>query len=180
MSQLLAAIRAEQPSVPLVVVTPTVSWREGMPCTGPAAATPQQQREQISGAVRARQRGGDANLYLISGLQILPKQYVADGVHPTDLGQRELALNLDAEMGFGAVQFVVKSCPPLVVSVRGLVPGQWFDLYWGVRTEAPGLVGGDSPEDWRGCKGRSLMLTPYGKVAAVASESGEATVTVLA
>jgi len=30
MTQLLAAIRAEQPSVPLVVVTPTVSWREGV------------------------------------------------------------------------------------------------------------------------------------------------------
>lgn len=177
-SQLLAAIRAEQPSVPLVLVTPTVSWREGLPCAGPAAATPQQQRAQIGGAVLARQRGGDTNLYLISGLQIMPKEYVGDGVHPTDLGQRELALNLDAEMGFASVQFVVKSCPPLTVDVSGLVPGQWFDLYWGVRAEAPTFVGGDSPEDWQGCKGRSLMLTPYGKVAAVASDTGDATVTV--
>jgi hypothetical protein len=39
-------------------------------------------------------------------------------------------------------------------------------------------VGGDNPEEWQGCKGRSLMLTPYGKVAGVASDSGEATVTV--
>ena len=39
-------------------------------------------------------------------------------------------------------------------------------------------MGGDNPEEWQGCKGRSLMLTPYGKVAGVASESGEATVTV--
>jgi hypothetical protein len=128
--------------------------------------------------VTARQRGGDSDLYLISGLQILPKAYVGDGVHPTDLGQREIALNLDAEMGFAPVQFVVKSCPPLVVAVRGLVPGQWFDLHWGVRAEAPTFVGGDNPEEWQGCKGRSLMLTPYGKVAGVASDTGEATVTV--
>ena len=73
MTQLLAAIRAEQPSVPLVVVTPTVSWREGVACSGPAGATPQQQRAQIGNAVTARQRGGDSDLYLISGLQILPK-----------------------------------------------------------------------------------------------------------
>ena len=39
-------------------------------------------------------------------------------------------------------------------------------------------MGGDNPEEWQGCKGRSLMLTPYGKVAGVASDSGEATVTV--
>ena len=103
---------------------------------------------------------------------------MGDGVHPTDLGQREIALNLDAEMGFAPVQFVVKSCPPLVVAVRGLVPGQWFDLHWGVRAEAPTFVGGDNPEEWQGCKGRSLMLTPYGKVAGVASDTGEATVTV--
>ena len=104
MRALLAAIRAEQPSVPLVVVTPTVSWREGVACTGPAGATPQQQRAQIGNAVQAMQRGGDSNLYLISGLQIMPKAYVGDGVHPTDLGQREIALNLDAEMGFAPVQ----------------------------------------------------------------------------
>ena len=54
--------------------------------------------------LQAMQRGGDTNLYLISGLQILPKAYVGDGVHPTDLGQREIALNLDAEMGFAPVQ----------------------------------------------------------------------------
>ena len=104
MTELLAAIHTEQPSVPLVVVTPTVSWREGVPCTGPAGATPQQQRAQIGYAVQAMQRGGDGNLYLISGLQLLPKAYVGDGVHPTDLGQREIALNLDAEMGFAPVQ----------------------------------------------------------------------------
>ena len=76
MSKLIAAIRAEQPAVPIVVVTPTVSWREGLPCPGPAAVTPEQQREQIGAAVRARQQS-DPNLFLISGLQIMPKEYAA-------------------------------------------------------------------------------------------------------
>ena len=47
-SALLKALREVQPRVPTAVITPTVSWREGKVCNGPAAATPEAIRTQIS------------------------------------------------------------------------------------------------------------------------------------
>ena len=59
---LLHKLREVQPLVPTAVVTPTLSWREGKPCSGPAGYTPEKIREQISKVVQQRRGAGDANL----------------------------------------------------------------------------------------------------------------------
>ena len=170
---LLATIRATQPDVPIVVVTPLVSWRDGRPCAGAAAVTPEATRSQIGEAVRARQAGGDTATYLVDGRTLVPPSYLADGLHPGTHGMRELAHNLNAQMGFGAIAYEVVQCPVLTVAVRGLAPNSWLDLYWGRHTESARLI-----EEGAGCHGRSLMLEPLGKVSTQADSAGRANVIV--
>ena len=67
-------------------------------------------------------------------------RYLADGLHPNDLGMRELATNLNAQMGFSAVQYKVIKCPPLTLAVSGLGPDGWFDVYWGMPAEQAHLL----------------------------------------
>lgn len=114
---LLANVRRVQPAVPIVVVTPTLSWREGRPCSGVAAVTPEATRAQIESAVRTRKAAGDAHLYLVDGKPLVPASYLADGLHPNNHGMRELASHLNAAMGFGVVQYRVIKCPPLTIEV---------------------------------------------------------------
>ena len=177
------AIAARGP-LPVVVVTPPVSWHEGKACGGPSKATPVDLRAQLVAAVEARRKAGDHALYVVDGPLLLPTAYMSDGVHPSADGMREVATNLNAQLGFGRVQWTVTSCPPLTVEVRGIKPGGWFDLYWG---DAAGTAGpkvlDPSQLDQRtggplGCAGRSLMLAPRGKEARQADKDGRATVVV--
>ena len=71
------------------------------------------------------------------------------------------------------------SCPPLTLQLSGLSPLSWFDVYFGKPTDAPHRVGSDG-SDWHGCQGRALMLSPQGKVAGQADDSGSALVTISA
>ena len=112
---------------------------------------------------------------LIEGPPLVPREYLSDGLHPDERGMRELALNLNAQLGFTRVHFEVVKCPPLTLAVSGLEPGSWFDVYWGAQTGNSHLVGADGSV-LHGCRGRSLMITPYGKAAATADSSGRATV----
>ena len=177
------AIAARGP-LPVVVVTPPVSWHEGKACGGPSKATPVDLRAQLVAAVDARRKAGDNALYVVDGPLLLPTAYMSDGVHPSADGMREVAANLNAQLGFGRVQWTVTSCPPLTVEVRGIKPGGWFDLYWGdaAGTDGPKVLD-PSQLDQRtggplGCAGRSLMLAPRGKEARQADKDGRATVVV--
>eukprot|EP00966_Prymnesium_polylepis_P250057 5780937-Prymnesium_polylepis.1 len=85
--------------------------------------TPEAIRKAISAAVGMRQARGDKELFLVNGALLLPGDYFSDGLHPDDRGMRELALNLNAQMGFAPVQYEVIKCPQLTLAVRGLTPG---------------------------------------------------------
>eukprot|EP00966_Prymnesium_polylepis_P214805 4974518-Prymnesium_polylepis.1 len=47
-----------------------------------------------------------------------------------------------------------------------------------VASDAPHMVGGSGDGSIHGCKGRTLMLTPRGKVSSTAGADGTATITV--
>lgn len=99
---LLAAARGSAPAgsagaTPLVVVTPTVSHREGAACKGAAAVKPADHRLQIAAAVAARQSAGDDDVYLVDGVALVPLEYLPDGLHPDARGMREIATNLNAQ-----------------------------------------------------------------------------------
>lgn len=138
----ISELRAVQSQVPVVIVTPLVSWREGKPCSGATAATPEVIRKQLSDVVSARRAGGDAELYLVDGMKLVPGEYMSDGLHPDDRGMKEIALNLNAEMGFARIQYEVVSCPKLTLALRGLEPGTWFDVYWGAPADSPQIITG--------------------------------------
>ncbi len=169
---LVRGVRAVQPKVPIVAVTPTLSWREGQPCVGPAATTPQDTRAQIGRAVEAARAAGDASLYLVDGRSLVPAAYLADGLHPSPHGVKEIAANLNAAMGFSPLQFDVVRCPKLALSVSGASPNARLLVYHGVAAAASVVPPGSA------CEGRALMLEPQGHVEATADEGGRATVVV--
>lgn len=194
-TELLSGVRRVQPTVPIVAITPTLSWREGIPCSGAAAIVPDATRAQIEAAVTARQRSGDSNVYLVRGKPLVPDRYLADGLHPSDVGMRELASHLNAEMGFGHVQYKVTKCPTLTIEVTGIGPDGWFEVYWGAaptdgkahvlgaEAAASGVqpaggapVNGGAPV--KSCAGHSLLLSPHGKMTASADSRGRATIVV--
>ena len=102
----------------------------------------------------------------------MPSAYVPDGLHPNEEGTRELALNLNAQMGFSPIVYAIARCPSLVIDVWGLHPSSTIDVYWGVGEGTASVIPPHSSGVHNGCEGRSLMLTPYGKVSTAADGDG--------
>ena len=96
--QFLGILRAAQPSVPIVILTPLLHSRE-FELTTRGGAKLEEYRRVIREVVYRRQSFGDANLILIDGHGVIgPGQddLLADVVHPND-------------QGFGAVADVLGS-----------------------------------------------------------------------
>ena len=53
---------------------------------------------------------------------------------------RELAFNLNAAMGFGAIRYEVTRCPALAIRVSGVAPGAAVEVYWGSSVASARLV----------------------------------------
>ncbi|KAL1503992.1 hypothetical protein AB1Y20_010407 [Prymnesium parvum] len=171
MRQFLERVRAPLPDVPLVVVTPIVRGEEGQ-LNENHCATPEDTRAQIRAAVWKRQREGDRRIFLVEGLPLLPLYHLHDRLHPGDgAAMRDLALNLNAQMGFARVQFDVETpCPSVRVRARGLTPQGGASLYYGDDLVNADILGVD------GCGGRTLMVGGgwRGRRHATADASGEA------
>ena len=117
---------------------------------------------------------------MVNGLLLVPPAYMSDGLHPGNHGARELAINLNAQMGFARVRFKVVRCPTLTLEVSGVEPHGWFDVYWGrPTTMATVLTPELSDTSSVRCHGRSLMLSAYGKVSTRADSTGGPTTVVV-
>ncbi|MCU1476742.1 MAG: family lipase, partial [Subtercola sp.] len=92
----IAAIRAENPTVPMLVLSPIVR---------PAAetqpnlfgATLRDLRTAIEETVLAL-AADDAHLALLAGLALVPEAELVDGVHPGDAGHARMAVRVTAEL----------------------------------------------------------------------------------
>lgn len=91
----LSALRDQQPSVPVFVLTPTWVSTEGE--TNAAGLTVEDYRQEIREIVAAR-APTDPNLHLVEGLALVPAglAYFPDGIHPNDAGFVFYAAGLEA------------------------------------------------------------------------------------
>ena len=173
-------VRASQPTVPIAVVTPTVAYYEYTTrCRG--GFNLEQLRDQIRAAVRARVARGDRRLYLIEGKPLVPQSGQTDSLHPSTQGMRELALNLNAQLGMAAVRWEVMTggCPApaggLALRVNGLTPHGRAALYWGTLLQSRAVSGGGASGG--ACRQRTLMVggAGAGEVTLEVDAAGEAT-----
>ena len=101
--QLIDGVRQTQRTVPIVAVTPLVAHYEGTAKCGGGNGL-EALRDQIRTAVTKRS-GRDSKLYVVEGKALLPLTWMGDRLHPTSDGMRELAKNINAEMGYGALRW---------------------------------------------------------------------------
>ena len=164
---IIRGLRAEAPTVAIVVITPiSVAWSH-------MALEPV--RVALRNLVR-RHMEKDPRLFLVEGKPLVaPKYMYHDGVHLTSAGAAELANNLNAEMGFSRVSFSLQSCAPPVLALSGLTPMRPFIVYYGA---VPLTESELTPSPGPDCSAKSLMLKPEGKDFGMADRSGKAIFTV--
>jgi len=86
----LAIVRQGHPRTPIVALSPILRPdAEGAP--NRLGATLADLRGAFEGVVRERQAAGDARLHLVSGLPLVSRARLPDGIHPDDQGHAELA-----------------------------------------------------------------------------------------
>ncbi|NKB67377.1 MAG: hypothetical protein GKR89_09980 [Candidatus Latescibacteria bacterium] len=93
---MLAAIREQHPSTPIVCITPIYSTHEQY--DPQYRQLSRHTRSIVQQAVASRQDQGDPNLYLIEGLDLLGPDdgdTLLEGVHPSDLGYWRIARRLE-------------------------------------------------------------------------------------
>ena len=163
-------LRSIKPTLPLVVMTMLARGDE--PNRSPRHCIVLEDfRQQIREEVERRRRGGDQRLYLIEGKPLLSLSRFGDGLHPGSVAAAtELAHNLNAQMGFSAVQYSI-ACDvhtsTLQVRMNGLTRGAECALHWGTTLENVVM---NSP-----CETRSIMVGGHGgKRTGRADESGSA------
>lgn len=95
----LETLRAKHPGTPIVAITPIYASREAL--GGKAVSELQKMRDHIRQVVSRRIAGGDRNLQIVEGTDLLgPAQGdgLVDGVHPNDLGFEWMAEGLAARL----------------------------------------------------------------------------------
>jgi len=165
--EIVDGIRAAEPEVPIAVVTPIrpvllySHWRAGI----------EELREQIQSAVERRVSNGDGHLMAVEGQSFVPAEHMFEGIHPTTQGYKDLAHNLNAELGFSRVVFQLASCSPLSLWLSGLTPGGRFIVYFSKRLlSSVDRFGTVATE----CDGRGIMLAPDDKTEGKADAAGSA------
>lgn len=164
----IQGLRNEKPTLPLVVVTMLVRGDEPGHNARKCIVL-EDFRQQIRNEVERRRHAGDNHLHLIEGKPLLSLSRLGDGLHPgSSAAMEELAANLNAQMGFSAVQYTLTcETSTLRVRVHGLIPHGTCELHWGTVLENVVL---DAP-----CAARSLMVGgASGKQATVVDAVGKA------
>ena len=168
-TEFLANLRSEQPEVPIVVVTMLVRGNEP-DLNKPRCSTLEDTREQIRKVFRGLKQQGDERIFMVEGQPLLPIVSLLDRLHPGDSEMMlDLALNLNAQMGFSQVQYRVAECPTLRVVGRNLTPNARATLYYGTK-----LI--NAPTAWEdNCPKRTVMVGGrYGQVTTTADGEGTA------
>ena len=163
----IEGLRREKPRLPLVMVTMLARGDEPSR-NGRRCIVLEDFRQQIRDEVKRRQRAGDQHLYLIEGKPLLSLPRFGDGLHPgTSTAMEELAANINAQMGFSAIQYTL-SCEAstLRVQVRGISPLATCELHWGTVLENVVL----QPP----CAARSLMVGGAGGKQSIAADASGA------
>ena len=119
------------------------------------------------------------------------------GLAPFDIGMRELALNLNAQLGMAAVRWEVMTggCPApaggLALRVTGLTPHGRAALFWGTQLQSRNVVGngagggggggGGGGASGGACRQRTLMVggAGSGELALEVDAAGEATAAII-
>ncbi|KAL3933898.1 MAG: hypothetical protein SGPRY_000084 [Prymnesium sp.] len=157
-------IRIDAPKLPLVVITPLV--------TGASDFEPW--REAIRKSMKEKKLR-DNRLLLLEGRRLLTEDYLFEGFHPTSAGMKELATNLNAELGLARVRFSLRGCTPPVLFIEGLTPRSDFLLFYGslvlIGSE---MIGQTIPE----CNGKAIMLQAENKIHGTSDRLGKATATI--
>lgn len=118
----------------------------------------------------------DPQILLIDGRILLPANsgyfIASENPHPNALGIRELALNLEAQLGFGRLNFRRTSCSTTTMhlQVEGLMPGGAFAVLYGNSS----VYEGTHAKHFATCAHRTLMLKSKGHVFGEADDQGHA------
>lgn len=166
--------RHESPHAPLVIGTMIV--RADEPGRNPKNCVVLEDfRQQIRDVVAKRRAAGDHKLYTIEGKPLLSVSRLGDGLHPgSSDAQEELAANLNAQLGFAAVQYMRRcdGASQMIIDAHGLTPNGRCGLQWGA--ELRNTILSDPP-----CQARSLMVggLPGKWLSSVADARGHASFT---
>ena len=177
--QLIDGVRQTQRTVPIVAVTPLVAHYEGTAKCGGGNGL-EALRDQIRTAVSKRS-GRDSKLYVVEGKALLPLTWMGDRLHPTSDGMRELARNINAEMGYGALRWrlpngCVAGAATFSVEVEGATPHGALTAYVAAERHDT-FFGPHSPLDGQ-CPGRHLIVADGRQKHVVADGSGRAHINV--
>ena len=170
---LLRGVREVQPRVPIALVTLVVGYDD---CPMEAL------RARLRDAAR---EVDDARVVVVEGLALLPPEgrIAPSNPHPSAAGMAELAANLNAALGLGALRVRLAACdgtgrPRLLLS--GLTAGGGFAAFVGsasvpLSKRRAWLVGhGSGTLAHAACAHRALMLAPLGHVHGTANADGRA------
>ena len=91
----LGIVRQEHPRTPILVVTPVVR-PDAEQTPNRLGATLADLRGAMERVVNERAAGGDEQLRLISGLDLITAEHLGDGMHPDDDGHRRMAATVGA------------------------------------------------------------------------------------
>jgi lysophospholipase L1-like esterase len=86
----LDVVRLEQPSTPIVVISPLLR-PDAEDVTNKLGASLADIRHAIESVTRERIVAGDATLSLIAGAGVINAEHLADGIHPGDEGHKRIA-----------------------------------------------------------------------------------------
>lgn len=162
----IAGLRSQNSTLPVVIVTMLVRGDEPSRSASRCIIL-EDFRRQIRDEVALHRSSGDRYLYLVEGKPLLSLARLGDGLHPgTSAAMEELAHNLNAQMGFSALQYtVVCSASELRVDIRGATPRASCELFWGSALDNVILA---AP-----CATRSRMVSGIGgQQIAVANDQG--------
>ena len=174
-AETIDGVRSEKLNLPIVVTTMLVRGDEPNKSPHKCGIILEDFRQQIRDEVAARRNAGDLKLYLVEGKPLLSLSRLGDGLHPgSTAAMEELAANLNAQMGFSAVQYAAEcdtQAMTLRVHLRGLTPNREVKLRWGTDLENHELA---AP-----CETRSVMVGGSGgEQSATADASGTASISV--
>lgn len=171
-SSTIGNIRKGSPYVPLVVIT--MLARSDEPGRSPKGGCVRLEdfRQQIRREVSGRQDAGDERLYIVEGRPLVSLERLGDGLHPSSsMAMADLAYNLNAQMGFSAVQYSLRCQSTLAVAAYGLTPNERSVLFWGPAPMQNHIL--EPP-----CQAHSVMVGGS-QQARLADSSGRATFTVI-
>ena len=171
----LDGVRSEKPNLPIVLITMLARGDEPNRSPHRCNIVLEDFRQQFRDEVASRRNAGDLKLYLVEGKPLLSLSRLGDGLHPgSTAAMEELAANLNAQMGFSAVQYTAgcdSQSMTLSVHLRGLTPNRECKLRWGTDLENHELA---AP-----CEARSVMVGGSGgEQSATADTSGVASISV--